>query len=631
MSRRDLALRKLCNKGYELILGSSPNNENVIDVSEQADGLARIHRQSIAGENVSFPPPQLLCSFKTDDYTTNISIYTLSDIPLPSVFTHAPEEAFFLTTQNMSETVISTNYTIQVNQEVRIPQAMCAIVPCKFIADSREEFYNSKGYWKSRTSTKHTVIVASTNMSEGTKKNFHAIGNPDDGDCTLKITNASKEDIGSYYFRFVEKVDSINSYNYLEFKVKVEVTDIREVDGYSIQVDQTVTVQKGLCVTIPCTFTADYMKSFNSSRGHWKTICQEFVASSDKSTVGIKPNFQLIGNPDNGDCTLMITDAKEQDSGTYHFAFEDGNVNNGKYSFTSKMIQINVTDLNEKPVISDPGILTEGKKVTIKCTAPRGCPNALITWKNQTGIWNNSRDLTFVPIRSHHQTSLTCKMTFPSFENYTQNKITLSVQYPPSIFITTSEIQNHTSTDRTTNQEVTVQEGSSLALKCMVDSNPGAHVTWMKGERNVLNEGNGSELMLYLSKIPASGADKYHCLAQNNVGAMNQTINIIVQSSNTKYFVIAGVVGIAALLLVAVTLTLLLHSRTKNNEEINKTKNRISTKNQYEHRLDPVYENNKFANNAKEQTKYSTEPEILYMNFEEGQVSLEEESVYVNT
>lgn len=61
-------------------------------------------------------------------------------------------------------------------------------------------------------------------MSNVTKQNFHAIGNPDDGDCTLKITNASKEDIGSYFFRFVEKEDGNNKYNYLNDQVKVEVT-----------------------------------------------------------------------------------------------------------------------------------------------------------------------------------------------------------------------------------------------------------------------------------------------------------------------------------------------------------------------------------------------------------------------
>ncbi|CAI9534794.1 unnamed protein product [Staurois parvus] len=184
-------------------------------------------------------------------------------------------------------------------------------------------------------------------------------------------------------------------------------------------------------------------------------------------------------------------------------------------------------------------------------------------------MWTNSTNLTFVPTRSHHQTALICQMTFSSLKKYIQNEITISVQYPPSIFITTPEIQNHNSTNRTTNQEVTVQEGSSLALKCSVDSNPESQVTWMKGEKNVLIEGNGSELVLYLSNIKASGADNYHCLAHNNLGAINQTFIIIVQSAyvsfivadNTKYFLIAGAVGIAALLLVALTLKLLLSSR----------------------------------------------------------------------
>ncbi|XP_040182922.1 sialic acid-binding Ig-like lectin 14 [Rana temporaria] len=223
-------------------------------------------------------------------------------------------------------------------------------------------------------------------------------------------------------------------------------------------------------------------------------------------------------------------------------------------------------------------------------------------------------------------------MTFPSLNSYSQNEITLSVQYPPSIFITTETpgIQNHTIVNHTTNQEVTVQEGSSLALKCSVDSNPGAQVTWMKGEKNVLNKGNGSELMLNLSNIIASEADTYHCLAHNNLGAINQTIIIIVQSDNTKYFVIAGAVGIAALLLVAVTLKLLLRSRTKNN----KTEDSSVKNNQYECQPDQLYENmepytlyanTEFAITDKKEKQSNTKPKY----FEDEPVDFEE-SVYAN-
>lgn len=119
----------------------------------------------------------------------------------------------------ITETVIATKYSIQVNQAVKIPQTLCAIVPCKFTADSREEFLNSTGYWKQGLD-----IVASTDMSAGTKQNFHAIGDPNNGDCTLKITNAKKEDEGTYFFRFEESKDSINKYNYLDTEVTLQVT-----------------------------------------------------------------------------------------------------------------------------------------------------------------------------------------------------------------------------------------------------------------------------------------------------------------------------------------------------------------------------------------------------------------------
>ncbi|XP_068098373.1 sialic acid-binding Ig-like lectin 12 [Hyperolius riggenbachi] len=414
-------------------------------------------------------------------------------------------------------TVTSMEYRMDFDGNVQIPVGMCAIIPCKFVADSRLRFLTSKGCWKG-----HSGTAVSTDNSAGLKTNFQIVGDPNNGDCSLKITEAKKEDADTYHFRFEESEGSINKYSFYEFPLTVKVADIKEEAGCTIQADQTVTVQRGLCVTIPCAFTAGHMTSLTNARGYWRTICQETVATNSEAIVSLKPNFQLVGNLDKGDCTLRITNATEQDAGKYYFMVEYGEDKKTTCSYAYKMTTLQVTDLKEKPVISDPGTLTEGQEVTLTCTAPGNCSNVPITWRNKMELLNESSNLTFIPTRRDHNKLLTCHMTVSSLKISTQNEITLFVQYPPAVVITIgiSEPNNSVAS--------TVTVGDSLVLKCLVDSNPAAEITWMKGEKTELTKGNNSQLMLNLTDIPISGADTYYCLASNTIATTNQTITIIV-------------------------------------------------------------------------------------------------------
>ncbi|XP_072282772.1 myeloid cell surface antigen CD33-like [Pyxicephalus adspersus] len=110
--------------------------------------------------------------------------------------------------------------------------------------------------------------------------------------------------------------------------------------GYSLEVNTRVTVQELCSVTIPCAFTADDQKSFTNSSGYWNSRHHIIVASTNANVKGSKPNFLITGNPNKGDCTLTITDAKKEDSGMYYFEFE-GPV---RYNYQEKSITVNVTD-----------------------------------------------------------------------------------------------------------------------------------------------------------------------------------------------------------------------------------------------------------------------------------------------
>ncbi|XP_040276756.1 myeloid cell surface antigen CD33-like isoform X5 [Bufo bufo] len=141
-----------------------------------------------------------------------------------------------------------------------------------------------------------------------------------------------------------------------------------QVMRYTIDVASSVRVQEGLCVTIPCNFTADGRNTFSNSSGYWKHLNSfSTVATNDKSSAGRKPNFRLRGNPDSGDCTLTITDARREDMGVYFFRFEDYKAGGVRFSYITKVTNISVTDLTEEPVISDLGkVIADSESIAFK-------------------------------------------------------------------------------------------------------------------------------------------------------------------------------------------------------------------------------------------------------------------------
>ncbi|XP_066462078.1 myeloid cell surface antigen CD33-like [Eleutherodactylus coqui] len=215
-----------------------------------------------------------------------------------------------------------------------------------------------------------------------------------------------------------------------------------QLAGLSINVPPSVSVQEGLCVTIPCNFTAAYRNTFSNSFGYWRLLLNNnpstIVASNDKSIPGTRTNFNLTGNPDSGDCSLTITDARKGDAGTYCFRFDENKPNNVRFNYINGYVTpiITVTDLTEEPVISDPGTVIAGISKTLTCTPPGNCSatSLVIQWRksNVAGVWENSSTVTFTPSLNNVQESITCEMTNARGKT-TQRTILLHVYNSSSI------------------------------------------------------------------------------------------------------------------------------------------------------------------------------------------------------
>eukprot|EP00079_Xenopus_tropicalis_P037467 XP_017951238.1 PREDICTED: sialic acid-binding Ig-like lectin 12 [Xenopus tropicalis] len=247
---------------------------------------------------------------------------------------------------------------------------------------------------------------------------------------------------------------------------------------------------------------------------------------------GTKGRFTLTGKVHAGDCSFSISNAQPADQGVYEFRIEDGK---HRYSYRRYKLSVSVTDLPE-PTISPVGEPFAGKPITLTCTAhpaPQGC-KGIITWGGRINIENISNyeredqagkvtsisDITVTPSQREHNSPLTCTVTYSGVS--TKSSITLGVQYPPSLTIT---VPGHNGTYE--NKSVTVIEGDTKLLRCEVNSNPVAIVSWWRGDE-ILSETSGQGLTLTLQNDYIADAVTYTCLARNTHGSVSGTVSVTV-------------------------------------------------------------------------------------------------------
>uniref|UniRef100_F6PJ10 Immunoglobulin domain-containing protein n=1 Tax=Equus caballus TaxID=9796 RepID=F6PJ10_HORSE len=113
---------------------------------------------------------------------------------------------------------------------------------------------------------------------------------------------------------------------------------------YLLEVQESVTVEEGMCISVPCTFsyTQYYWTDSAPAHGYWFWGGDAPVATNDpdrevqEETQG---RFHLFGDPQTYNCSLDITDAKRRDNGKYFFRVE---TNRTKWNYKSNPLSVRV-------------------------------------------------------------------------------------------------------------------------------------------------------------------------------------------------------------------------------------------------------------------------------------------------
>nr|XP_042703580.1 sialic acid-binding Ig-like lectin 13 [Chrysemys picta bellii] len=218
-----------------------------------------------------------------------------------------------------------------------------------------------------------------------------------------------------------------------------------QVPVYQIQVPSRVTAQQGLCVLLPCNFTANF-ESSGVAYKYWflgddDRDSSPAVDTTDPGRVLWDPGgrIRLVWEaPD--DCSLRISDVRARDRDRYYFRFEKGDF---KYTYPETQPLVDVTELMEPTVLGVPEVLLSEQLVNVTCQAPWTCSGTplQITW---TGGFNYtarnvsvtlangsvyySSELSFTPALGDHGKELVCTVTYPALVGvFTRRYVQLQV------------------------------------------------------------------------------------------------------------------------------------------------------------------------------------------------------------
>uniref|UniRef100_A0A3Q2LR33 Ig-like domain-containing protein n=1 Tax=Equus caballus TaxID=9796 RepID=A0A3Q2LR33_HORSE len=217
-------------------------------------------------------------------------------------------------------------------------------------------------------------------------------------------------------------------------------------ENYQLEVQESVTVQEGLCVSVPCTFSYPQDKWNNSApaHGYWfqegANVQQDAPVATNNPVRKVQEDtqgrFHLLGDPRTYNCSLDIRDAKRRDNARYFFRVERGKE---KWNYKSIHLSVSVTALTYTPHILIPGTLESGRPSNLTCSVPWACEwgtPPIFSWTSATLTTLGPRThfssvLTLTPRPQDHGTNLTCQVQFPAAGVTMERTIQLNVTWEP--------------------------------------------------------------------------------------------------------------------------------------------------------------------------------------------------------
>ncbi|XP_015981099.2 sialic acid-binding Ig-like lectin 5 [Rousettus aegyptiacus] len=321
---------------------------------------------------------------------------------------------------------------------------------------------------------------------------------------------------------------------------------LQDKSKYKLQVQKSVTVQEGLCILVPCSFSYPWSAWSSSAElyVYWYYAPLNYLAATNKPNkkvfVETEGRFRLLGDPMTNNCSLSIRDAKKSDAGNYYFRVERGS--DVKHNYMDKMLSLKVTVLTEKPDIHVPEGLESGHPMNLTCSLPGYCGgeslsffwagDALDSRKPQS--LRSSSVLTITPRPRDHGTNLTCQVKRQGIRVITERTIRLNVSYALKNLTIRIFFRNVTELRYVGNagngSSLSVLEGDTLRLVCVADGNPPATLSWAQRGGTSSPYQPSSPGILELPRVESGHEGEFTCRAQHPGGSLHVSLHLSVQS-----------------------------------------------------------------------------------------------------
>ncbi|XP_077699508.1 sialic acid-binding Ig-like lectin 6 isoform X3 [Canis aureus] len=349
---------------------------------------------------------------------------------------------------------------------------------------------------------------------------------------------------------------------------------LAQVLSYQLELQESVTVQEGLCVHVPCKFSYPWL-AFIGSHMFWFQKGADVdhdppVATnipSQKLHERTQGRFFLRGNPQAQDCSLDIIEVNMGDSGTYFFQI-------GKYSYLDNMLSLNVTALTHTPDILIPRTLESSHPRNLTCSVPWACEQGMapiFSWTSAALTSPGPRThlssvLILSPRPQDHGTNLTCQVYFPAADVMVGRTIQLNVTYAPQNTAIRIFQGNRTVLETLQNtSSILILEGQALQLLCAADSNPPAELSWFRGSPALNATPIYRSPILDLPQVGTAEEGDFTCRAQNSLGSQHVSLHLSVacKSEPRTSGVLGAVGGAGSMALLSLCLCLIFRVKTR--------------------------------------------------------------------
>uniref|UniRef100_A0A8C9Q170 Ig-like domain-containing protein n=1 Tax=Spermophilus dauricus TaxID=99837 RepID=A0A8C9Q170_SPEDA len=319
---------------------------------------------------------------------------------------------------------------------------------------------------------------------------------------------------------------------------------LQEDAGYKLQLQESVTVQAGLCALVPCSFSYPWRRRDPPSKLYIYWFQEGDRSYYDGPVATNNPHmdvrtehrnrFHLPGDIRDNNCSLLIRDAKNEDTGSYVLMADIGW--STRYTFRDKKLTLQVTALTEKPVIHSLEPLESGRPTSLSCRLPGSCEGGRPLQFSWTGVVTSSMApralqssvLSLTPRPQDHDTNLTCQVKLQGSAVTTERTVQLNVSYAPQNLSVRILFGNGTGRKALflTSFPPAFLEGQALVLCCAADSNPAAQLSWFQ-RSSTQNVSQVSDTgLLDLSRVGAAEGEAFTCQAQNALGSQNVSVRL---------------------------------------------------------------------------------------------------------